>query len=79
MSGISNALILLGPEKEKALLAIACHDDLMLALTEIRSALSANPSYSQEYLFHCCANAFEIAEKAQNKVDNITNKGETGT
>lgn len=74
MTQTSNALKDSVDENVKAMIAIASHDDLMLALSDIRSALSANPSCSQDYLFQCCANAFEIAELAQKKVDNTNKK-----
>jgi hypothetical protein len=34
------------------------------SLSNIMSALQANPNCSQKELFECCANAFAIAEKA---------------
>jgi hypothetical protein len=39
------------------------------AFSAIMAALQANPNCSQEMLFECCANAFEIAEKAKNKLN----------
>lgn len=42
------------------------------ALYDIKVALQANTSSSKEELFECCANAFQIAERAQKKTLNST-------
>jgi hypothetical protein len=41
------------------------------ALGDIMSALQANPQCSQQELFECCANAFQIAEKARKRARSI--------
>lgn len=38
------------------------------SLSAIMGALSANPNCSQDELFQCCANAFEIAEATLQKL-----------
>ena len=69
-------LNLLGGNMKTKLVAPANHigtvskQEVEYSLSAIMGALAANPNCSQDELFQCCTNAFEIAEAALLKLQN---------
>ena len=51
--------------------AINQHQKLVDALHQIKKVLAANPNLSQEELFTCCANGFELAHNAIHEAENL--------